>query len=159
MHCVKVLVGRSGGSTFGGRDAASLHLGQLSDDFVFAGLRRAESRGVGVALAVAVEMIEAGITRPRAPCCFRVSLLEIAEHRVDRRVEAVEIEPIEARFVAGIAQVVVASPEPLDERQHIRIAPHPRRESHKPVQRLATVAAIHIRPARTVRPTSRPRRR
>src|SRR5439155_9427064 len=94
LDCVKVLVARSGGSTFGGRDAASLHLGQLSDDFVFAGLRRAESRGVGVALAVAVEMIEAGITRPRPPCCFRVGPLEITQHRVDRCVEAVEIEPV-----------------------------------------------------------------
>ena len=57
---------RSVGSTFDGRDAASLHLCQLDDDFVFTGLRRAESRRVRVALAVAVELV-ATILKQRAP--------------------------------------------------------------------------------------------
>ena len=80
--------------------------------------------------------------------------------------QAVEVEPIEARLAAPAQRVVVRA-EPSDEIQHVCIAPHPRGKASEPAQRLGSVGvtasaanisihAISIRPIRLDRDHRKP---
>ena len=75
---------------------ARLQVAQLCDDLVLAGSRQAKTRRIAVALAVFLEMIEAGIAGARTPRRFRIDLVQITQHLIDRREQAIEIEAIEA---------------------------------------------------------------
>src|SRR5262249_35724286 len=101
---------------------------QLTDDLVLAASGEAEARGVAVGLRVFAEVIETGVAPPRAARRLRVDLVEITENRGHRCVEAVEIQPVEARgrFRSG---TLVIGPQPADEVEHVSISPHPGRKT------------------------------
>src|SRR5439155_19897249 len=57
-----------------------------------------------------------------------------AENDLHRRVETVEIEAVEADLRRSIGECVVLLTKPTHEVEHIRVPPHPGRESPEPGQ-------------------------
>src|SRR3989442_6941 len=104
---------------------AALQLDELGDDLVLARLGAAERGRAAVGLAVLAELLEAAVARPGAAGGLGIDLVEVGDHRVDRGVEAVEVEAVEAslsgrpeplRPARGQAVVVLA--QPTDEVEH-----------------------------------------
>ena len=80
------------------------------------------------------EHLQALIARPRAPRAGGIDLVQVGEHRFDRAVQAVEIEPVEPGALAlGTRSVMPA--QPLHEVEHIGVAPHPARKALEVPQR------------------------
>ena len=71
-------------------------LHELRDDVVLARPGQAEPGGVSVLLRIVVEMVEAGVPGARATCGFGIDTIEVRDDRVDRLVQAVEIETVES---------------------------------------------------------------
>ena len=86
------------------------------------------------------EVIEACIASARALRGLRIDLVQIRDDRPDRRAEAVEIEPVETDL--ALRMLVVPFTEPAHERQHLGVAPHPRREPLEAGQRGVGVAVV-----------------
>src|SRR5438093_12529202 len=104
-------------------------------------------------------MFEAGITVAGASTCFWIDLCKIAEHGLNGRIQAVEIESIEPGLVFAVRKLVVVLPKPSDEIENISIAPHPGGKPFEIAESLArfsitgissdkTIDAIGIRPIR-----------
>ena len=73
-------------------------------------------------------MVEAGVAPARPRGGLGIRLVEVAQHLLDRRVQAVEIEPVEAdRAVAPGTGVVRV--ERAHELHDLLVAPHPLREA------------------------------
>ena len=121
---------------------APLQLDQLPHRFVLARLGEAERRGIAVDLGVVAEVIEAGVAGAGANRALGVDLVEVAEHGLDGRVQAVEVEAVESdpRRIAGEGIVVVA--QPLHEVQHVGVAPHPAREALEVPKRRQGVGVV-----------------
>jgi hypothetical protein len=100
----------------------SPQLEELHDDFLLARFGHALPGCITVMLRVA-KVIEAAVALPRPPRRFRIGLIEKAQNRRDRRVQAIEIHSIKADLVADM--LLVALPQPFDELEHDTIAPHP----------------------------------
>src|SRR5947209_6723794 len=136
-----------------------MQLTKLFDNFIAAGLRKIESRGVAVLLFIASEMIEAGITCAGAPRGLGINFGEVANHLFARAMHAVQIEPVESRLVLiRLARIVVPS-QPPDELFDVTVAPHPYRKTREAGERLPgraifgaraniTIQAMRVRPIR-----------
>ena len=120
----------------------ALHFRELRDRRILARSGRAETRCVGIALAIAIEAVEAGVIIARLSSRVRIDAVEITYDGVDGRVKAVKIESVESDFASRIANAVVVPAQPFDERQHVGVAPHPRRKACEAPQCVATVRFI-----------------
>jgi hypothetical protein len=78
-----------------------------------------------------------------------VDLLQVAQDRVDRLVEAVQIEPVEAR---RHRRPLVVAAQPPDERLDDLVAPHPAREAQEVAERGVGVAVLALAPDEAVDP-------
>ena len=105
-------------------DRVAMQFQQLLDHTAAAGLADAERHGPPIVLGFAAEVLKAGVPPPRPGRALLVDLVEIGDDLVDREVEAVEIEPVEADAVVRRTAVVVL-PQPADEVEHLGVAPHP----------------------------------
>ena len=106
---------------------ASAQLDELGHHLVLAREGATECEGVPVRLAVCSHLVEARVA-PAGPGCFvGIDPVEVADHRLHRRAEAVQIETVEASLGGRIA-MGVPLPQPLDEVHDIPVAPHPRRK-------------------------------
>ncbi|ONC06239.1 hypothetical protein AQ910_05990 [Burkholderia pseudomallei] len=103
-------------------------------------------------------MVERRVALPRELGLLGIDAVEIADHRVGATVQAVQIEPVDARARLP-RQGRVALAQPADELAHRTIAPHPCGQARKVGERrigvgigdrgVALHAAIHaprIRP-------------
>src|SRR5688500_2355357 len=104
---------------------------QLPHGGVVARLADIEAGCVSVGLAVLAEMFEAGVAVARACRAVRIDTIEVAQDRIYRGVEAVEVQAVETGWTAGLC---VAPLEPLEEFDHDGIPPHPGREAREPLQ-------------------------
>jgi hypothetical protein len=76
-------------------------------------------------LSVLAEVVEADITSAGLPRRLGVDFLEILQHGFHRGAEAVKIEAVEANPWSARRQRVVVRSQPLDELDHLGVAPHP----------------------------------
>jgi hypothetical protein len=83
-------------------------------------------------LRVLAEVVEARVAVSRTPCGLRVNLVQIIKDRLHRGVQAVEVESVKADLLLIGREGVVVRAEPADEVEHVRVAPHPRREAPEP---------------------------
>jgi hypothetical protein len=81
-----------------------------------------------------------------------IGLVEVADDGLDRAVQAVQVEAVEAR---GALRALVVLAQPLDELEHHRVPPHPAREAAEVSERRVrvptgatdvAVRAVGIRP-------------
>ncbi len=79
-------------------------------------------------------MVEARVPLPGPVRLRGIDLVQILDHRLDRRPQAVEVEPVETGLGGRVPLRVVAGPEPLDEAQDVAVAPHPGGKSKEPLQ-------------------------
>ena len=104
-------------------------------------------------------MFETRIAIPRPFRCLGIDFVQIADHFLDRGVEAVEIESVEADLLIVTADAIVVLAQPADETEHVGVAPHPGRkalEVAESVDRFGVVAdsanksidAVGVRPIR-----------
>ena len=103
LYGKETLVARRVVGILGHGRAAPTHAGEFSDDLVLARKRAAESNRIRIAFAVAAETIETGIVIASAFCGGWIDSIEIVQHGIDRCIETVEIEPIEAGSFGWIA--------------------------------------------------------
>ena len=122
-------------------DRVALQLHQLLDDAATTGLADPQADGSPVLLALAAEVLEAGVALAGPGRRRRIDLLEVGDHLLDRRVEAVEVKAIEPRGVGGIAAVVVRA-QPADEVEHLGVSPHPGGEALEAAQRLLGIRVL-----------------
>ena len=120
----------------------------MLDDALLARLRQAERRRVAVALRVLREVLEARVAVARAPRGVGVNLVEEAEHGLDRSVEAVEVEAVEADALAPRRERLVVAAQPLGELDDHAVAPHPGGEALETAERLfglfVSALAAHV---------------
>ena len=78
----------------------------------------------------------------------RVDLLEVGDHGLHRRAQAVEVEAVEAHASPRSREAFVVGAQPPDEVQDLGVAPHPGGESAEAAQGLLGVAvlagALHV---------------
>ena len=141
-------------------DPAFEQVDQGGDDIALADREASGQRRLPVKRRVLLPRSETAVAQARHPGGGGIDVVEIAQHGVDRGVEAVEIEPVEAdprfRRAAGI---VLA--QPFDQLADLLVAPHPGREArerHVGGRPLAGGRAGCGRSGRLApRPASRPR--
>jgi hypothetical protein len=123
-----------------------------------AGRRSTQAGEEAIVLRVGAEAIEAGIALARRLGRGGIRIVEEAQHRVHRRVQAVQVEAVEPRACARRERVVVRA-QPLDEIDDVGVAPHPRREAAEVAERRRSarlgahaanmaIDAIGVRPVR-----------
>ncbi len=95
-------------------------------------------------MAICAHVVEARVTFACSSCLLGIDALEVLDHRFDRSAQAVEVETVEADLGRRARLRVVARPQPLDERQHVAVSPHPRREATKAFQRSVRVAVVGV---------------
>ena len=110
---------------------------QLGDDLVLAGNRPLVRQGEAVGLALGADVVEARIPRSGALRLVGIDRVEVRDDRFDRGPQAVEVEPVEARHAERIGDPVVPLAQPVDELDHLGVAPHPGREASEVAQRFA----------------------
>src|SRR5437762_11254662 len=104
-------------------------------------------------------MFEAGITVAGTSTCFWIDLCKVAEHRLNGRIQAVQVESIETGFVFSARKLVIVLAKPSGEIENVGIAPHPGGKPFEIAESLArfsitgissdkTIDAIGIRPIR-----------
>src|SRR5206468_3918155 len=71
------------------------HLHELRHHFFLARRRDAERRRVAVRLRVLARVLEARVAIPRPPPGLGIDFVEVLDDRVDRGVEAVEVNAVE----------------------------------------------------------------
>ena len=101
----------------------------MIDDLPLAGFAQPEARGEAVVLHIFSEIFETAVAVARSSGRVRVDFVKIGKYSFNRAVQAVQIEAVEASFLLGRRQQVVAVTQPADEVQHVGIAPHPGREA------------------------------
>lgn len=120
--------------TFQGR---GVHLDQLGDDLLFAGLSCTERSRVPVCLSIRSRgVIEACVSRASTPGRLAIDSVQVGDHILHRAVQTVEVEPVETDAVQILCSARVVSMQPVDEVLDHGISPHPRREPFEPRQRL-----------------------
>src|SRR5205807_1737026 len=82
-------------------------------------------RRVAVRLGVVTEVLEARVAPARACGRLRIDVVEVVEDALDRRVQAVEVEPVEADLLRAGPEGVVVPAQPADEVADVGVAPHP----------------------------------
>src|SRR4051794_27478063 len=87
-------------------------------------------------------MVETGVTLSCTRGTCRIDLVQIAEHGLHRRMQAVKIESIKADLFAARRQVVVVCPQPPDKIEHVRISPHPGWKTIKPCESIDCVRVV-----------------
>src|SRR4051812_18248767 len=87
-------------------------------------------------------MVETGVTLPCTRGTRRIDLVQIAEHGLHRRMQAVKIESIKADLFAARRQVVVVCPQPPDKIEHVSISPHPRWKTVEPCESIHRVRVV-----------------
>jgi hypothetical protein len=129
--------------------AAAAQLGQLLHDRALAVGPDAECDCMAVGLRVVGELVEAGIASTRAPRRLGVGIVEVAQHCVHRRAQAVQVEAEEADRGRAGAQVPVVVAQPVEPGDELAVAPHPAREALEVGQRgdRVAVAAAALREA------------
>jgi hypothetical protein len=126
---------------------------QLCDDVLFARSRQPEAGRVAIAVHIGAKLLEAGVSLAGARGRCGIDGAEIAEHRLNRRVEAVEIEPVEADAPSG-GTVAVEFAQPAQELDDDVVPPHPARKARESVERARGPALVRLQahpPARAVR--------
>ena len=104
-------------------------------------------------------MFEAGITITGTSPSLWIDFCKIAEHGINGRIQAVQVESIETGFVFSARKLVIVLAKPSDEIENIGIAPHPGRKPFEiaesftrfTIARISTnetIDAIGIRPIR-----------
>ena len=85
-----------------------MQLQQLLDHAAPAGLADSQADRPSVLLALAAEVLEARVPFPGPIRGLGIDLLQVGDHLLDRRIEAVQIEPVAPDGVRGAAAVVCA---------------------------------------------------
>ena len=89
--------------------------------------------GIAVGLAVLAEVVEAGVAlAARAAAASGSTSVEVAEHRLDRGVQAVQVEAVEADLARRSACASLCSRSQSTKSSDVGVAPHPGREARKP---------------------------
>ena len=101
---------------------------QHGDHFVLAAAVAAGQRGVPVGGGILLPWRQAAVSLAGDARGFRIDVVEIAQHRADRVVQAVEVEAMEGDALRRAYRSVVV-PQPVDEFAHVGVAPHPGREA------------------------------
>src|SRR4029453_6151871 len=101
----EVLVGSNAAVAVRILDGLVAQIQQLLDDVVFARLDDAGRDGITIGMGVRSEMVEAFVSSARAFGGVRIDLVQIRDDRLDRRVETVKIEPVEADLALGMLVV------------------------------------------------------
>ena len=133
-------------------------LDELGHDVVLARRAHPDRGRVAVGLGILPKVIEAGVALTRPCRGGRIDRVEIAEDRLDRGAQAVEIEPIEPDALR-LRPCLVVVPQPTDEIDDVGVAPHPRRKSLEVAECLdrmliagsaehISIHAIRVRPIR-----------
>jgi hypothetical protein len=99
------------------------HLNELRDSLVLARLARPERRSLRVRLRVG-RMVEASVPLPRPRGRIRRNRFEIRNDCLDGRMQAVEVDAVEADAF-GRAALRVRLPQPFDEVANDGVPPHP----------------------------------
>jgi len=87
-------------------------------------------------------MIQCRIVSARQFRLIRVDLFKIADHRIRRPIQTVQVQAIDAD-AGGYRQRGVVRTQPGNECEHLSIAPHPGREALEVIQRgFGIVAAL-----------------
>src|SRR6266446_1826084 len=87
-----------------------------------------QRRAPRVLLDGASEVVEAAVALSGEAGGLRIDLPQIPQDFVDRRVQAVQIEAVEADLRRARREGVIVRPQPAHEVEHVRVAPHPDRE-------------------------------
>src|SRR5438132_1727104 len=159
LFCKEELIGRQLTIALRIFHRTALQFQQLFYHGIFTGLSCSEPRGVSVSLGVFSKMFEAGITVAGASTSFWIDLCKVAEHGLNGRIQAVQVESIETGFVFSARKLVIVLAKPSDEIESIGIAPHPGRKPFEITQSFTrfsitriptnkTIDAIGIRPIR-----------
>ena len=131
-----------------------LKFAELLHHLLLAGPAQLQPRRIAVGLGIAAEQLEAAVAAPGPGCRGRIGTSEIVQHRFDRGVKAVQIEPVKPHRRAALPEPCVMPPEPAQERDHLDVPPHPGGKPLESPQRLLRRAiaalALHI----AVRPVS-----
>src|SRR5207248_2364209 len=128
---------------------------QLLDRLILAWVLLAVRDGPAISGRLILPRSQAAIALARAPGRRGIDLVEIAQYRLDRGTEAVNVEPAKGGATLG-RQALIVQPQPIDKRQYLLVAPHPCREALKGRARLGggrEVANIAV-DARRIRPIS-----
>jgi hypothetical protein len=115
---------------------------ELLHDLLAAGVFEVERGRVPVRLRVLAEVLEARVAEPRPRGGGVVHLPEVLQHRPDRRVQAVQVDPVEPALGPPLPDRAVVLPQPADEVEHVGVAPHPLREPLEPAERVARVRVV-----------------
>src|SRR5207249_760422 len=118
-------------------------------DLPLARFRQAKSSSITVGLRIFTKMFEARVTITRSFCCVRSNFIEVSKHRLNRSMQAVEIEPIKSCFQPVALSFVVAS-QPADEIQHVGIAPHPGRKTFEAFEGVDRFRVIIFAPHKSI---------
>src|SRR5919109_2059542 len=136
---------------------ATLQFDELIDHFILARGAYIETCGITVSLRILTKMLETRVALARTFGCPRVDLVKIREDCADRRVQAIEVETVEAHLCGALRQRVVVPTQPADEVEDVSVAPHPGGKALEISQRLyarrrtadatqVAIDAIGIRP-------------
>lgn len=110
---------------------------------VLARLGQAQAGNIAVAVHVTAELLEARVTLAGPLRRGGIHGREIAEHRFDGGVKAIEIEPVEADARRG-GPCAVEPAQPAEKRHDDVVAPHPAWEARKAVQRPGRVHLVRL---------------
>ena len=137
----EVVVGEAA-VALGGVGGTTEQVLELVDDLVLAPLGQASARQQAIGPDVLGELVEAGVARAGPPGRLGVDLLEVPEHGGHRGAETVEVQAVEADLARVRRQRVVVPAQPLDELDHVGVAPHPGRKTPEAGQRFAGVGVV-----------------
>src|SRR5687767_11891075 len=91
---------------------------ELIDHLVLTWLRPAGDGGEAVMLGIVAEMIETSVTITRPAGRGRVDLVEITQHRLDRCVHAVEVQPVNPGQTSLPTALCIPGTQPFGEFDH-----------------------------------------
>src|SRR5947209_2048403 len=110
---------------------------QRLHDLGMARLRKSERDGVTVVGRVG-DFAEAAVVTPRSCGCGGIDSVEIRYYRLDRALQAVKVQAVEADPTAKLARLVEIA-QPADEVEDVGIAPHPGRQFSEARERIDRV--------------------
>ena len=105
--------------------------------------------GVAIGVGFLTELFEATVMMTRAHRRFRINLVQISEHRFDRSMQTIKIQPVESAFPIFKCLLIVVLAEPTDEIEDIGIAPHPLREPLETAEGLDAIDVVARRREQT----------
>ena len=95
-----------------------------------------------IILGVLAIAVHTAIERPCLGSLLGVSFFEVGNHFIHRFVETVQIQAVKPDLMLQRIDVFVVILQPTNEIQHVRIAPHPRREAVKTAE---CIDAVNVR--------------